>query len=68
MRPSQQCGVEWRRTGEDAVAEVATFHTAEGRDKRTGLPRPDAGSVRVSAAIESAASRDADPEPSPFGG
>ncbi len=48
-------------------AKVATFHTAEGRDARTGLPRRDAGSVRVSAAIESAASRDADADPSPFG-
>ena len=57
------------RDGEPAKtreAKVATFHTAEGRDAN-GLPRRDAGSVRVSAAIESAASRDADPQPSPFG-
>ena len=69
--PSQRLGAG--RGGEDGPAKtreakVATFHTAEGRDKRTGLPRRDAGSGRVSAAIESAASCDADPEPSPFGG
>ena len=48
-------------------AKVATCHTAETRDPKTGLPERDAGSVRVSGAMESAASRDADPRPSPFG-
>ena len=32
----------------------------------TGLPERDAGSARHSAAIDSAGSKDADPEPSPF--
>ena len=69
--PSERRGVGRGGEGEPAKtreAKVATFHAAEGRDGKTGLPRRDAGSVRVSAAIESAASRDADPEPSPFGG
>ena len=39
--------------------------TAEDRDK-DGHPRCDAGSVTYSAAIESAASRDTDPDPSEF--
>ena len=47
-------------------AKVATFHTAQGRGA-DGLPERDAGSVRVSGAVESAASRDADALPSPFG-
>ena len=45
---------------------MATFHAAEGRGA-DGLPERDAGSVRVSGAVESAASRDADALPSPFG-
>ena len=32
-------------------AKLVTFHTAGERDKRTGLPQRDEGSVRVSAAI-----------------
>ena len=69
--PSERNGRGRGGEGEPAKtreAKVATFHAAEGIDGKTGLPRRDAGSVRVSAAIESAASRDADPEPSPFGG
>ena len=46
-------------------AKVAVFHTAE-RSPKTGLPERDAGSARHSAAIDSARSKDADPEPSPF--
>ena len=68
--PGERSGAGRGVEGEPAKtreAKVATFHTAEGRDKSTGLPRRDEGSVRVSAAIESAASRDADPQPSPFG-
>ena len=69
--PSERRGAGRGGEGEPAKtreAKVATFHTARKRDGKTGLPLRDAGSVRVSAAIESAASRDADPEPSPFGG
>ena len=40
--------------------------TAETLDRKTGAPERDAGSVSCSAAIESAASRDSDPEPSVF--
>ena len=40
--------------------------TAERLDRKTGFPERDAGSVSCSAAIESAASRDTDPEPSVF--
>ena len=47
-------------------AKVATLYTAEGSDAKTGLPKRDAGSARHSAAIDSAGSKDADPEPSPF--
>ena len=58
-------------TGEDGQpaktreAKVAVFHTAE-RSPRTGLPERDAGSARHTAAIDSARSKDADPQPSPF--
>ena len=48
-------------------AKVVVFHTAERRGAETGLPERDAGSARHSAAIDSAGSKDADPEPSPFG-
>ena len=68
--PGERRGAGRGGEGEPAKtreAKVATFHTAEGRDKKSGLPQRDEGSVRVSAAIESAASRDADPQPSPFG-
>ena len=61
-------------TGEDGQptktreAKVAVFHTAERRDRKTGLPERDAGSARYTAAIDSARSKDADPKPSPFAG
>lgn len=45
--------------------KLAVFWTAEAVNAK-GLPERDRGSVRVSAAIESAASRPTDPEPSPF--
>lgn len=47
-------------------AKVAVFHTAERRNPKTGLPERDADSARHTAAIDSAASRDADAKPSPF--
>ena len=59
-------------TGEDGrpsktrEAKVAVFHTAERRNAKTGLPERDAGSARHTAAIDSAASRDVDAEPSAF--
>jgi hypothetical protein len=45
--------------------KLVTVWTAERRDDH-GHPVRDPGSVSYSAAIESAASRDTDPEPSPF--
>ena len=45
--------------------KLATVWTAEGRDK-AGRPRRDHGSVSYNAAIESAASRDTDPQPAAF--
>ena len=59
-------------TGEDGrpsktrEAKVAVFHTAERRNPKTGLPERDAGSARHTAAIDSAASKDVDAEPSAF--
>ena len=46
--------------------KLVTVWTAESVDKRTGRPQRDPGSVSYSAAIESAASLDTDPEPAPF--
>jgi hypothetical protein len=45
--------------------KLVTVWSAEGRDT-DGTPVRDPGSVTYSAAIESAASRDTDPGPSPF--
>ena len=49
-----------------ARVKLVTVWTAESVDKRTGRPQRDPGSVSYSAAIESAASLDTDPEPAPF--
>ena len=45
--------------------KLATLWTAEGRDKQ-GRPVRDLGSVSYNAAVESAASRDTDPQPAAF--
>ncbi len=45
--------------------KLVTVWTAEGRDEQ-GVPVRDRGSVSYSAALESAASRDTDDQPSPF--
>ena len=57
-----------RDGGEAKTREAKTmvFHTAEGRDAKTGLPQCDADSARCSAAIDSAESKDTDSEPSAF--
>ena len=47
-------------------SKLVTYWTAEQRNA-ADRPERDPGSVRVSAAIESAASRDTDPEVAPFG-
>ena len=68
VRPAE---VEGRRgkqpDGSAKMREVklATLWTAEGRDK-AGRPSRDLGSVSYNAAVESAASRDTDPQPSAF--
>ena len=46
--------------------KLVTVWTAESTHPKTGRPRRDRGSVSYAGAIESAASRDTDPEPSPF--
>ena len=47
-------------------AKLVVVWTAESRHPQTGRPMRDPGSASYSAAIESAASHDTDPEPSPF--
>ena len=47
-------------------AKLVVGWTAESRHPKTGRPQRDPGSASYSAAIESAASRDTDPEPSAF--
>ncbi len=46
--------------------KLVTVWTAESVHQQTGRPQRDPGSVSYSAAIESAASLDTDPEPAPF--
>ena len=46
--------------------KLVTVWTAESTHPKTGRPQRDQGSVSYTAAIESAASRDTDPEPSAF--
>ena len=46
--------------------KLALVWSAEKRDRKTGLPVRDPGSVSSNGAIESVASRDTDPEASPF--
>ena len=47
-------------------AKLVVVWTAESRHPKTGRPQRDPGSASYSAAIESAASRDTDPQPSAF--
>ena len=47
-------------------AKLVVVWTAQSRHPQTGRPLRDPGSASYSAAIESAASRDTDPLPSPF--
>ncbi len=47
-------------------AKLVVVWTAKSRHPKTGRPERDPGSVSYSAAIESAACRDTDPDPSPF--
>ena len=61
MRPTETAGRAKTRE-----SKLVTYWTAEKRNA-AGRPERDPGWVRVSAAIESAASRDTDPEVAPFG-
>ena len=66
MRPTELAGRAGKQadgSGKTREAKLVLVWTAEDRDKH-GHPRCDAGSVTYSAAIESAASRDTDPDPS----
>jgi hypothetical protein len=68
MRASELEGREGKQPdGSSKTREVklVTVWSAEGRDKE-GTPMRDEGSVTYSAAIESAASKDTDEDPSPF--
>ena len=68
VRPTE---VEGRRgkqpdgSAKTREVKLATVWTAEGRDK-AGRPVRDTGSVSYNAAVESAASRDTDPQPAAF--
>jgi len=68
MRASELLGREGKQPdGSSKTREVklVTVWSAEGRDEE-GTPVRDAGSVTYSAAIESAASKDTDDDPSAF--
>ena len=68
VRPAE---VEGRRgkqpdgSAKTREVKLVTVWTAEGRDKQ-GRPLRDPGSVSYNAAVESAASRDTDPQPAVF--
>ena len=68
VRPAE---VEGRRgkqpdgSAKTREVKLAMTWTAEGRDEQ-GRPRRDPGSVSYNAAVESAASRDTDPQPAVF--
>lgn len=68
MRTSELEGREGKQPDGSAKTrevKLVTVWTAETRDAK-GLPERDPGSVTYSAAIESAATRDTDPQLSPF--
>lgn len=68
MRPSELVGRTGKQPdGSSKTREVklVTIWSAEGRDDQ-GTPVRDQGSISYSAAIESAARKDADPTPSDF--
>ena len=68
VRPSEVEGRRGKQPGGAAKTrevKLAVVWTAESRDDR-GRPVRDPGSVSCNAAVESAAARDTDPQPSPF--
>ena len=68
VRPSEVDGRRGKRPDGSAKTrevKLVTAWTAEGRAPQ-GRPRRDTGSVSYNAAVESAASRDTDPQPAAF--
>ena len=68
VRPSEVDGRRGKQPDGSAKTrevKLVTAWTAEGRDPQ-GRPRRDTGSVSYNAAVESAASRDTDPQPAAF--
>ncbi len=69
VRPSETAGRPGKQPDGSAKtreAKLVIVWTAESRHPKTGRPMRDPGSVSYTGAIESAASRDTDPLPSPF--
>ena len=68
VRPTEVVGRRGKQPDGSAKTrevKLVTAWTAEGRDAE-GRPCRDAGSVSYNAAVESAASRDTDPQPAAF--
>ena len=68
VRPTEVAGRRGKQPDGSAKTrevKLATVWTAEGRDPE-GRPCRDPGSVSYNAAVESAASRDTDPQPAAF--
>ena len=68
VRPTEVAGRRGKQPDGSAKTrevKLATVWTAEGRDAE-GRPCRDPGSVSYNAAVESAASRDTDPQPAAF--
>lgn len=69
MRASETAGRSGKQPDGSAKtreAKLLVVWTAQARHPKTGRPMRDPGSASYWAAIESAASRDTDPRPSPF--
>ncbi len=69
MRSSETAGRAGKQPDGSAKtreAKLLVVWTAQSRHPKTGRPMRDPGSASYWAAIESAASRDTDPQPSPF--
>jgi hypothetical protein len=64
----ERAGKQADGTAKTREVKLCTVWSAEGRDPEQGTPVRDEGSVSYSAAIESAAQRDVDEQPSAFAG
>ena len=65
-KPPQRQGKQPDGSAKTREVKLAVAWTAERRHPKTGIPMRDPDSVSYTAAIETAASRDTDREPSPF--